>query len=137
MMDRLYQHLHLSMARPFEWSQSDCMMDVANYLELLTGFDCGKRFRGLYSDAASCQRVSGFLKNPIKPFADCIAEFPLKETSEPKRGDVGVVTIFHERRQTACGGIFLGDHWAMKIYTGLSIGAVTGVLKAWEAPDAK
>jgi hypothetical protein len=137
MMDRIYQHLHRSMAQPFQWGQSDCMMDVANYLELLTGFDCGKRFRGMYSDAASCQRVSGFLKDPIKPFADCMGEFPLKETQTPKRGDVGVVTIIHDRRETACGGIFLGKNWAMKIYSGLSIGEVLGVLKAWEAPNEK
>jgi hypothetical protein len=135
-MDKLYAHLHRSMAQPFVWGESDCMLDVANYLLLLTGRDCGKRYRGLYDSAFTCQKASGFLNDPVKPMAECAEEFPLAMTTEPKRGDVGVVLVQDGRKVKATGGICLGRSWAVKAETGLAIGPAIEVLAAWSAPDA-
>jgi hypothetical protein len=135
-MDKLYAHLHRSMAEPFVWGEGDCMLDVANYLLLLTGHDCGKRFRGLYDSAFTCQKASGFLTDPVKPFAECVAEFPLAMTAEPKRGDVGVILVQDGRKAKATGGICLGRNWAVKAERGLTIGPCIEVLAAWEAPHA-
>jgi hypothetical protein len=137
MMDSVYRHLHKSLATPFQWSESDCYVDVANYLFERTGYDCATRFRGKYHDALSCQKISGFLTNPIKPLEDCLSEFPLKITTKPERGDIGIVTIMHAGKPSPIGGVFLGKNWAMKLFNGLSIGEVSGVLKVWGAPDEK
>lgn len=133
-MDTLYAHLHRSMATPFIWGQSDCMLDVADYLQLLTGYDCATRYRGKYATALECQRLSGFLDDPIKPFALCVGEFPLQETPNPARGDVGVVVINDMRKTRSVGGIFLGKNWAVKAENGLAIGQISKLLKAWKAP---
>lgn len=135
-MDALYAHLHRSMAQPFVWGQSDCMLDVADYLHLLTGYDCATRYRGLYSTALECHRLSGFLDDPVKPFSLCVGEFPLTKTSEPKRGDVGVVSIVDDRRLRSVGAIYLGKNWAAKAEQGLAIGPARDVLAAWTSPHA-
>lgn len=135
-MDALYAHLHRSMAQPFVWGQSDCMLDVADYLHLLTGYDCATRYRGLYSTALECHRLSGFLTDPILPFRNCVDEFPLAEISAPGRGDVGVITVIEGRKPHNVGAICLGKNWAVKAEHGLVIGAAREILAAWKAPHA-
>lgn len=135
-MDVLYAHLHRAMAEPFVWGQTDCMLDLANYLKALTGYDCAARFRGKYDSALSCQRVSGFLTDPVNPAAECIAEFPLEVTTKPQRGDVGVISIVSDRKVIDVGGICLGRNWSTKAETGIVIGQPLKVLAAWKAPNA-
>jgi hypothetical protein len=115
------------MREPFEWGQSDCMLSVADYLIHAVGFDCGTRFRGKYYSRLGCARLSGFHIDPVKPFADCVAEIPLKETKSPVRGDVGVIEV----HDTVAGGICLGKAWAVRGETGLVIARPTRILKAW------
>jgi hypothetical protein len=112
------------------------MLDVANYLLLLTGRDCAGRYRGLYDSAFTCQKASGFLTDPVKPMAECAAEFPLMMTDDPKRGDVGVILVQDGRKMKSTGGICLGRNWAVKAETGLAIGPCVKVLAAWSVPDA-
>ena len=133
-MDVLYAHLHRSLAEPFVWAQADCMLDPANYLRLLTGHDCARRYRGLYDDRLSCHRLTGFLRDPIAPAAACVSEFALASTEAPQRGDVGVVRITDSQGVMACGGICLGRHWAVKALSGLAIGPALDILAAWHVP---
>lgn len=124
------------MATPFLWGESDCMLDVANYLLLLTGYDCGGRYRGKYATALECQRVSGFLDDPITPFSLCVGEFPLQHAIVPVRGDVAVVSIMDGRKLRSVGAICLGKNWAIKAEMGLAIGPVKTILKSWKAPES-
>lgn len=133
-MDVLYAHLHRSMAEPFVWGESDCMLDPANYLLLLTGHDCGQRFRGLYDDRASCHRLTGYLRDPVAPAAACLSEFGLAIADEAQRGDVGVIRVVDSGKVQACGAICTGRHWAVKALTGLAIGPALEVLAAWRVP---
>jgi hypothetical protein len=72
-------------------------------------------------------RVSGFHRDPVKPFADCVAEIPLPVTAAPMHGDVGVVEI----GGVAVGGLCLGDKWAARGDEGVLITKSFKVLKAW------
>lgn len=111
---------------PFSWRE-DCMISVANYLLDVTGIDCATRFRGKYTTRNGCARISGFLRDPVKPFADCVAEIPLLETSAPERGDVGVVAY----GDTVAGAICLGGKWAVRAENGVVLATPTKILKAW------
>jgi hypothetical protein len=115
------------MREPFAWGKSDCMLSVADYLIEAVGVDCGCRFRGRYSTMVGCARVSGFHRDPVKPFADCVAEIPLTETAKPKRGDVGVV----EMADTTVGAICMGKKWVARDERGLVMAVPSRVLKAW------
>ena len=116
---------------PFVWGKADCMLSIADYLIDASGggsgVDCACRFRGKYKTRLGCARVSGFHKDPVKPFADCVAEIPLKETDEPAFGDVGVVDF----GGVIAGAICLGAKWATRQERGLFMAAPTKILKAW------
>lgn len=131
-MDRLYAHIHNWMATPFIWGEDDCMLAQANYLVRLGYIDCATRFRGKYDSALTCQRVSNFLFDPVKPFADCVAEIPLESTDEPQRGDVGVIKFRDaDGKIKALGAIFLGRNWAMRGEHKVMIGPAIEVMAAW------
>lgn len=115
------------MREPFAWGKSDCMLSVADYLIDAVGVDCGGRFRGRYSTMVGCARVSGFHRDPVRPFADCVAEIPLPETHKPCRGDVGVVQM----PDGPVGGICLGRKWVVRDERGLVIASPNKILKAW------
>lgn len=117
------------MREPFVWGKSDCMLSIADYLADAVGVDCGGRFRGMYASRTGCARISGFHRDPVRPFADCVAEIPLAETSGPKRGDVGVIEMAGE----VVGALCLGAMWAARADRGLVIARPTRVLKAWAA----
>ena len=112
---------------PFVWGETDCMLSVADYLIDAVGVDCGGRFRGKYASRRGCMRVSSFHRDPVKPFADCVAEIPLAVTAAPVFGDVGVVEI----GGVAVGGLCLGDKWAARGDEGVIITKSFKVLKAW------
>jgi hypothetical protein len=115
------------MKEPFEWGKSDCMLSVADYLIDAVGADCGGQFRGKYANRKECARLSGYMRDPVKPFAACVAEIPLQETTEPKKGDVGVIHMAGE----TVGAVCLGDKWAARADPGLFISTPTKILKAW------
>lgn len=115
------------MREPFAWGASDCMLSVADYLIDVTGVDCAERFRGRYFTARGCMRVSGFHRDPVGPFAKCVAEIPLQETLEPMRGDVGVIDF----AGTVVGAICTGYKWAARADVGVLIARPTRIVRAW------
>lgn len=112
---------------PFVWGKADCMLSVADYLIDAVGVDCGGRFRGKYASRRGCMRASGFHRDPVKPFADCVAEIPLRDTTAPTFGDVGVVSF----GDTVAGAICLGGKWAARADVGVIIARPSKILKAW------
>lgn len=119
--------LRLWARTPFVWGESDCMLSVSDYLVDAVGVDCGTRFRGRYSSRRGCMRASGFHRDPVRPFADCVAEIPLSDTATPEYGDVGVVDFFG----TIAGAICLGGKWAARSDVGVIIATPSKILKAW------
>lgn len=115
----------------FTWGRLDCMLSIADYINLLVGFDCAAQFRGRYSTRLGCMRVSRFHRDAIKPFASCAARAGLAPTKNPRRGDVGVVRASTE----TAGALSLGNGlWAAKAPRGLIVGRPSRVLVAFGAP---
>lgn len=135
-MDTLYAHLHRWMAEPFVWGQSDCMLVLADYLVSLGHSDIGAKWRGTYDSALSCQRVSGFLTDPVRPLAEGCASIGLPRTDDPQRGDIGVIRVAVDGSIKAVGAVFLGGNWAVKGEHRVVIGAPLEVLAAWRVLHA-
>lgn len=112
---------------PFVWGKTDCMLSVADYLIDAVGVDCGARYRGKYATRRGCMWASGFHRDPVKPFADCVAEIPLAVTDAPVFGDVGVVSF----GDTVAGALCLGGKWAARADEGVVITKPSKILKAW------
>lgn len=131
-MDKLYAEIHRWMATPFVWGESDCMLCIADYLMRLGYPDGAAKWRGLYNDALSCERVSGFLKNPVGVMREGVESIGLKETWSPERGDVGVIEIVDvDGKRKIIGAVFLGKNWAVKGESKVLVGAPKRVLASW------
>jgi hypothetical protein len=124
------------MAQEFIWGQTDCMLVLADYLIDLGYDDIGDKWRGTYDSALSCQRVSGFLTDPVKPLREGANRLGLPETDEPKRGDIGVIHVWDSRRLKAVGAAFLGQNWAVKGESKVLVGPAFSVLAAWSVAHA-
>lgn len=136
-MDILYAHLHRWMAEPFVWGKTDCMMVLADYL-LALGYeeDAAQDWRGQYDSALSCQRVSGFLKDPVGVMEQGVSHLGLKRTDDPQRGDIGVVRILDHEGVKAMGAVCLGSNWAFKGERTVTVGKPLDVLAAWKVDRA-
>lgn len=104
------------------------MLSIADYLADALGRDAAGRFRGRYSTKRGCMRVSGFHRDPVKPMAACIREYPLPFTQRPQRGDVGVI----DTGTGLCAAICIGRFWAARTGQGVAIGKAASVLAAWK-----
>lgn len=133
-MDTLYAHVHKWMATPFIWGESDCMLVLADYLIDLGYADIGDKWRGTYDSALSCQRVSGFLTDPVKPLREGARRLNLTETDNPVRGDIGVITVRHkDGKIKAVGAVCLGRNWAIKSEQSVLVDKPIQILAAWHA----
>lgn len=141
-MDILYAHLHRWMAEPFVWGgsdrigASDCMLVLADYLVSLGYPDLGAKWRGQYDSRLSCQKVTGFLTDPVKVVAEGCATVPIPMTDNPKRGDIGVVRVATAEGVYTPGAIYLGKNWAFKGEHRVVIGPAIDVLAAWSVARA-
>lgn len=118
------KHLKRWSREPFVWGKLDCMLAIADYVKDVTGVDPAEIYRGKYSTALGCARVSGFVEDPVAPFEKCAEVLGLTHTEDPVRGDVGVV-------EPGIGAVCLGGgKWAAKGKDGVIIGNPI-VIAAW------
>lgn len=119
-------------SEPFEWGVLDCMIGPADFVWKRTGIDGAAHLRGQYHDAKSCNRLTGYLKNPLGVFDDCVQRVGLEPTRQPLKTSIGLIdTSLHER---PLGGICIGQHWALMGEIGLIITEALHVRKAWLVP---
>lgn len=135
-MDTLYLHLHKWMVEPFIWGETDCMVVLADYLIALGYEDAAAQWRGKYDSALSCQRVSGFLKDPVGVMESAATSIGLNPTDKPSRGDVGVVQILDHEGLKVMGAVCLGMNWAFKGEQNIVVGKPAKVLAAWKVDRA-
>lgn len=135
-MDDLYRELHRWKALPFVWGQSDCVLVLADYLVRLGHPDTAAHLRGMYDSAASCHRLTGWLRDPVNVAESCTSRIPLVRTTNPVKGDIGIVRVRLGRDQKIVGAVFLGKNWAIHGEDGLIIGAINEVLAAWRVTHA-
>lgn len=80
-------------SRPWIWSETDCTMSVAKWIDLVTGLDPLGKYRGKYHTAdqarETARRAGGF----VPTVSRLLDEAGLERTSEPETGDVGIVIV--------------------------------------------
>lgn len=141
-MRPVYQELHRWAGTPFAWGQCDCMTVLADWVQRVRGQDFMAHVRGLYSDIGSCERHTGFLRDPIAAVEDGLARIGgLDRVSEPETGDIAVLllAVGPGGRPTYCGGLWLGQAWGCKGPTGATTvrpSEVIEVLAIWRVGDA-
>lgn len=114
-------------------------MAVSDYLLELTGVDPAQglrvwneaagRYIAIYDDLPSAHKVTGFLRDFVKVFEECVNHIPLPRTENPKEGDVGI--IHADFSGMALAAIFLGKNWAAQGKSGLIIGPAQKRLASW------
>ncbi len=72
-MTPLYQELHRWAAMPFIWGETDCMLCLADWVLHVKGHDPAADIRGTYDCRGSCQRETGFLRDPVGAVEKCLA----------------------------------------------------------------
>ncbi|MBD0416499.1 DUF6950 family protein [Oryzicola mucosus] len=130
-MDHLYAHLHRWMAEPFVWGKSDCILSLADYVMSLGHPDPAAKWRGTYDSALTCQRVSGFLNDPVRLIEEGVAPLGFARVQQAERGDIGVIRFTDDGKVVSTGAICLGNNWAVRGEQRLVIGAPISVVAAW------
>lgn len=116
MMTPLYHELHRWSVNPFIWGELDCMLAVADWIELVTGKDPAAALRGVYDSRGSCQRETGFLRDPVATVDACLATIGgLPRVDTPSPGDIAVLLAHdHQGRLSPTGALWMGDCWGFK-----------------------
>ncbi|MGY9046057.1 hypothetical protein P775_14280 [Puniceibacterium antarcticum] len=136
-MTPLYAELHRWASLPFLWGESDCCLVVCDWVERVTGIDPARDLRMTYDSAGSCQRETGFLRDPLRITTQCMEGIAgLARTAAPVAGDVGVIKILLEGQVRPVAALCLGPAgWAVKSIqrgtTTLAPSHVIGVMRAW------
>ena len=115
-MTPLYRELHRWSALPFIWGETDCMLVLADWVKAVHGVDAAAHIRGTYDSRGSCQRETGFLRDPVGAVESCLATIGgLERTKVPLKGDVAVIiTKDADGRISPCGALWLGSAWGCK-----------------------
>jgi hypothetical protein len=125
--DDLQRFIRAGMALPFDWVSNNCGFWVCDWIKIKRGVDPVRRLRGKFRDAfAFIRHVEN--RGGNEAFSRGIAaEANLKETLNPKRGDVGLVTTPLGVAMAIC----IGDgRWAGKSQHGVVISEYP-VIVAW------
>ncbi|WP_299558733.1 hypothetical protein [uncultured Sulfitobacter sp.] len=107
---------HRWLPLPVIWGEHDCMLCLADWFERVHGFDPAAHIRFTYDSPATCQKETGFLRDPLTATRR-IAEDAgglLRKTTAPVKGDIGLIRTIDGERVVACGGMWLGRGWLVK-----------------------
>lgn len=122
----LAQFIEARRAQPFAWGSNDCCIFAADWVEICTGEDYAKTWRGRYTSAIGAVR---FLDQAggLEALVDALG---LNRVSPQLagRGDI----IAQEAGRGVTLGICLGVTTAFAAKTGLVFGPITNVETAWK-----
>jgi hypothetical protein len=107
---------HRWMVLPTIWGQHDCMLSLADWYLRVHGFDPAAHIRFTYDSPATCQKETGFLRDPLSATRD-IAEVHgglARKITPPVKGDIALLRLISDGRETCCGGMWLGRGWLIK-----------------------
>lgn len=134
-MTPLYGEINRWMTLPFIWGETDCALVCGDWIASVTGTDPFDAIRMTYDSPGTCQKETGFLRDPVDAVGRYLEAAGLPRTADPVKGDVGVVKVLLEGVVRPVTGLCLGDgRWAVKSpggVTTLSPRAVLGVMQAW------
>lgn len=124
----LDQFLEAATARTFRDGEWDCQLFPAEWVRLVTGVDPAKEWRGRYSTALGRERILKREGGPLAVMTRGAESARLKRTTEPVRGDVGLIRLSGRDYGAVC----LGDRWALVTRRGLAAERPDEVIRAWE-----
>ncbi|WP_457645329.1 DUF6950 family protein [Profundibacter sp.] len=113
-MTPIFQELHRWMATPHVWGVADCITVLADWVQVVTGTDPMADVRMTYFDAASCQRETGFMRDPVAVFDKYAAAAGLQRGNELRAGDIAVIRRRDMVDPWPVGGLWTGSAWACK-----------------------
>lgn len=112
-------------SNPFEWGVNDCALWCGAAVADVTGYDPASDLRATYSTWFGCRKVvmrAGGLVNLIAP---------RMKRFGPLDGDG--VAIARLGGQSICG-LIIGEHFVVKMQTGLQITTQYDMLRGWSCP---
>ncbi len=118
-MTPLFAILHRWSATPHQWGEDDCMTAICDWLVMQGYADPMADLRGCYDDAPSCQRVTGFLRDPVRVAGERFGAVGLTRGNELRAGDVAIIRRRDDPR-LPLGAIWTGMGWAAKGPAGTS-----------------
>lgn len=129
-INRLHQYLQDNHNRPFEWGKFDCCLFAADVIQILTGRDPAKAFRGKYTTArGAALALRRYGQGDIISTAD---EQLGREITllQAKRGDACAIDTEHGPALAIYMGsvvISVGEHGLIK-----QSPTQVNILKIWE-----
>lgn len=134
--EKLNAFLDISARKPFEWGQSDCMLEVADWLDFYTGSKIAADWRGRYGSEEELEVLFGpdvSLEIAMRAEAE---RHGLVETAEPQVGDVGLVALAEQEKPL--GAILMpSKRWRMKTIAGVVLTKSVQVIVAWSLPPCR
>lgn len=131
-MDTLQHFVSRQLRQAFAWGLDDCVTMPADWVAEIAGFDPMFDLRGRYDSLAGCQRLTGFLTDPLRMIAPRMAGADPVPPAQAARGDVGVILLALGGAVQPHGGICLGDGaWVVRGQGGVTVGHPAKVLAAW------
>lgn len=126
---RLERYISAAEDKPWAPGVVDCCMFVSDWVELITGLDAGRFYRGIYSCDDGISKITTEMNGLVRIFETCAADMGLHETFNPVVGDVGVIgSELNIQRQF--GAIYDGSKWIVRYKNG--IGRMSAnTLKSW------
>lgn len=115
---------HLDTIEPFKWGTNDCCMFAVRCVEVMTGIDYGKKFRGYKTSLGAQKHLDKY--GGVEGIAtECLGES--KNPKLAKRGDV----ISHENDDAIALGICVGSKIAAIGKDGVVFLPMKNAIKAW------
>jgi len=107
---------HRWLSLPMIWGEHDCMLCLADWFERVHGFDPAADIRFTYDSASTCQKETGFLRDPLSATRRIAEDIGgLRQTfTAPVKGDIGLIRTPDGERSVVCGGLWLGKGWLIK-----------------------
>lgn len=115
---------YLKTVGPFEWGQNDCCLFAANAVEVITGVDPAKKYRGYKTKLGAAKKLKdlGIEGAWTKEFGEPINPKLLR------RGDV----VLFDNESDLAVGICIGAHFAAVGDEGVVLFPMTKAIKGWK-----
>lgn len=126
---QLVEFLRRQAGTAFVIGQSDCLLTVAAWVQVVTGIDLGAQYRGTYSTALGWRRVllrQGGMLATVDRLLGAVGWHRAVDAGRP--GDVGVIQV---AGHGPAGALRARDRWVLKLDRGLTGHASPPVLACW------
>ncbi|WP_312529446.1 DUF6950 family protein [Paracoccus sp. (in: a-proteobacteria)] len=133
MISPLYAELNRWRITPWEWGRMDCVLSLADWCLAQGWPDPMADVRMTYHDRSSCQRETGFLREPLGITSRCFEGVAgLSVVARAAPGDIAILSFGQYEH---FGAVWAGSHgWASKDEGGVTFydpRLVPAVLRIW------